>query len=267
MSRRKTNRRRVPLRVRLKSFSERVTLWLKTAVPYATAIGLFVAIPYVVYLGYDHVVSSQYFAAKTVEVTGLDRVERDRFLRDVGVLEGMNVFDVDTDRVQQAALLVPWIKKANVEVKLPNRVLMTVEEKTPSGVVRFQRQNWYVDATGQMIESNAVLTPEMPLITGLDMVDANELATRIRDGIAIDEALKVLDKKEEKLTLRASEIHFEPVLGYSVVLLDGVEVRLGFDQFGERLRRATRVLREQPKKVSYVLVDHGLNSNRVIVGQ
>ncbi len=266
MAKRKTNRRKRPLKIRVFSGLDVFKKLATNLVPVVTVVTILALVPLGVYFSYKFVVSSEHFALANVSIEGTERIHDSKLLEQMGVFPGMNVFDIHKERALHAAKLQPWAKEVKVDVRYPNALDIEITEHVPAAIVDFRMGLMFVDAQGTLIteanqkdiETNAQ-SNKMPYVSGtsrLNSVDAPAV---------FSEAIAVHTKMNEMGFGALSELNYDENLGFSAILFDGKEIRIGRDKFEKRLTRAKRVL-SQDDDIAYVLVDHALDSNRVIVG-
>jgi len=196
-----------------------------------------------VVLGGRWALTTHRFAVVAVEVRGASRVPPQRILEVSGIVHGTNLWRIDPDHVRSRLESLPEIRRADVVRELPNRVSIVVEERRPFTLVHAARLHW-LDEDGRLLgeESRAVAT-EVPVISGLS---EDELATmrtapgpRARAAIAL---IRALLRTGSALAAEISEIDMSRTEGPVLYTVDGVEVRLGSEEWEERLARLEGVL-------------------------
>jgi len=127
--------------------------------------------------------------------------------------------------------------------RFPNRVTLAVEERRPFTLAHAGRLHW-IDEQGVSLgaESRAV-APDAPVITGLGTADLGTgdgaPAPRVAAGISL---LRVLLRSETALLRQISEIDVSRPDGPVLYTVEGVEVRLGAEDWEARLGRLQGVL-------------------------
>ena len=118
-----------------------------------------------------------------VRIDGLVHTSTDAALAAVELREGVrpNVFRIRTDALQQALLALPAITRAEVEVVLPDRLGIAVEERRPIFVWRVGGSDHLVDVEGVLF---AVAGPALPV--GLPVVEDRRAGAVARLGERID---------------------------------------------------------------------------------
>jgi cell division septal protein FtsQ len=158
-------------------------------------------------------------------------------------VHGTNLWRIDPAQVRARLEALPEIRRADVVRELPNRVAIVVEERRPFTLVHAARLHW-LDEEGRLLgEERQAVATEVPVISGLS---EDELATmrtapgpRARAAIAL---IRALLRTGSTLAGEISEIDMSRAEGPVLYTVDGVEVRLGAEEWEERLARLEGVL-------------------------
>jgi cell division protein FtsQ len=187
--------------------------------------------------------TTERFAVVAVEVRGASRVPPQRILEASGIVHGQNLWRIDPERVRGRLEQMPEIRRADVIRELPNRVAIVVEERRPFTLVHAAKLHW-LDEEGRVLgdETRAVST-EVPVISGLSEEELVTMRTspgpRARAAIAL---IRALLRTGSALASEISEIDMSRAEGPVLYTVDGVEVRLGTEEWDERLARLEGVL-------------------------
>src|SRR5207302_1419257 len=97
--------------------------------------------------GLHWLLTTQRFAVATIEVRGISRVGPDQILAVAAIQQGTNIFKLDTMGVIDRVESLPEVRRADVVRELPNRVVISGEERRPftlvDGVeVRLGSEDW-----------------------------------------------------------------------------------------------------------------------------
>ena len=189
--------------------------------------------------------TSPRFAVTAVEVRGAGRVPEERVREVAGVAPGTNVFRVDTAAAAERLQQLPEVRHADVSRALPARVVISIEERRPFTLVHAGRLHW-IDEDGVAFgaEHRAVST-EVPIITGLtpEELAAMRSAPSAKARVAIG-LIRAIRGAHPSLLGEISEIDVSGSEGPLLYTLDGVEVRLGVDDWDGRLARLEGVLEQ-----------------------
>jgi cell division protein FtsQ len=194
--------------------------------------------------GVHWLLTTDRFAVKSVEVRGTSRVSPEQILEAADIPRGANIFRLDTTDVSGRVASLPEVRRADVVRELPDRVVISVEERRPFTLVHSGRLHW-MDEEGRLLGASlaTAVAPPMPVISGLS---ADELASmrtapspKARAAIAV---IRALLRTGNGLTAEISEIDMSRREGPVLYTVDGVEVRLGSEDWEERLGRLEGVL-------------------------
>jgi cell division protein FtsQ len=230
MGRQRSRPRRVsrPLRVLVRGLALGVTL---------TGLGV------AAFVAWDWVLRTPLLATRTVEVTGVRRLDEGAVLAAAGIEPGTNLFALDVLAAEGRVAALPGVRRAHVVRHLPDRVTVLVEEREPHALVNAGELHW-VDAEGYLVATDARPgSTGLPILTGVGAPapGADVPSESLRAGLAL---LHVLERTSGRLAARVSEVDLSRPHGPVLYLVDGIEVRLGSDAWADRLARLDGVLGE-----------------------
>ena len=194
-------------------------------------------------LGASWLLRSPRFAVASVDVTGQSRMTRAEIEAAAEITPGVNLFTLDTGAIVARLEALPLIQHAEVIKSLPNRVTLSVEERRPFTLVHAGKLHW-IDEGGMDLgpESRAVMLAA-PVLSGLSADDLgrseSDPSERAALGISL---LRLLRRFDTPLLRQISEIDMSRVEGPVLYTVDGVEVRLGQDDWEARIGRLQGVL-------------------------
>lgn len=107
------------------------------------------------------------FVLKDILVEGRKNVEADALRAATGFEEGAPLFALDIDRAQKKLEQNSWIEKAHIKRRLPDKIVITLEERKPAALWQHQKKIFVIDQTGNVLLDR----PEkehhlLPLIVG-----------------------------------------------------------------------------------------------------
>jgi cell division protein FtsQ len=197
-----------------------------------------------VILGAVHwVTTSPRFAVSSIDVRGASRVPVARILDAAAIAPGANLWTIDGRAVVARIEGLAEVRRADLVRELPNRVTIVVEERRPFTLVHAGRLHW-MDEDGRVLgEESRAVAPEVPVISGLSEDELASMRTspgpKARAAIAL---IRALLRSGSALTAEISEIDMSRAEGPVLYTVDGVEVRLGAEEWDERLARLEGVL-------------------------
>lgn len=226
-----------------------------------------------VFAGYRAAASASFFKVRNVEVQGTSRVSASEVQalvrRDV---EKTGVWKADLAGVSARLERLPWVRSVVVSRVLPDGIRVRISERVPRAVVR--------TASGRFrwVDENAVLLGEMLptdqipsfFLRGLNEEDA--AATRNENRERVQKFMELQrDWDAAGLSERVSEVNLIDIHDIRAQLAGDnsqIEVRLGSQDQGNRLKKALEVLDGQRQTshgglISYIDLSQG---RRAIVG-
>ena len=242
-------------------------------VPTVLKVALAVVVGVLIFVGYRAAASASFFQVRRVEVQGTSRVSKD----DVQLVvrreaDQAGVWNADLDSISEKLERLPWIKTAVVSRVLPDGLRVRVTERVPRAVVRTAsgRFRWIDDEAvmlGEMLPSDQI--PAF-FLRGLNEENSHtahqENRERVEKFMELQQAWDAAGLSE-----RVSEVNLIDVRDVRAQLAGDnsqIEVRLGAEDQGERLKKALEVLdvqRQTPRgqMISYIDMSQG---RRAIVG-
>ena len=195
------------------------------------------------------------FALAAVDVRGAHRVSVDRIVEAADLPAGISVFAVDPHEVAARVQALPEVRRADVIRELPNRMTIVVEERRPFTLLHSGRLHWVDEDARAMGEERQAVAAPVPLITGLTEDDVAAMRTapgpKAQTAIAI---IQTLLRSGSTLTEEIAEIDVRRSDGPVLHTVDGIEVRLGNEDWADRLARLEGVLAQVARDEAHVSV-------------
>ena len=217
-----------------------------------------------------YLMTSPRFSLEQVVMTGQKTRTKDALLARAGIKMGQNVFSIDLDAAKNKMLGDPYVKSAVLARRLPDTIVIDIEERVPAAVVALGESTFLVTREGEAFKRLEVGDPtDLPVITGIPA----ELAETDREGLAdkVRRALDVaVDYQQSTLSSKMplQEIHFEAGTGISLSVGSPVATLvLGGPPFRKKLEQASRValeLERRGQKPDAILLDNDARPERVV---
>jgi cell division septal protein FtsQ len=180
------------------------------------------------------------FAVERVEVAGQSQLSVDQVVAASGLSPGQNLFRLDARRAVAGVEALPMVRRAELVRAFPNRVTLLVEERQPFVLVHAWDLHWPAGGFYWVDEQGVPLGPETRAVA-LDapLVSAAGAADVAAAGVAL---IRTLMRAQSSLLKEISEVDVSRPEGLVLYMLDGVEVRLGREDWDDRLGRLGGVL-------------------------
>ncbi len=187
--------------------------------------------------------TSPRFAIGAVEVRGASRVPAERIVAAAGIAPGANLWAIEPREVLARIEAMPEIRRADLVRELPNHVTIHVEERRPFTLVHAARLHWLDEDGYQLGLETRAVTPAVPVISGLSEEELATMrtapSTKARKAIAL---IRALLRTGSALASEIAEIDVGRPDGPVLWTVDGIEIRLGNEEWEERLARLEGVL-------------------------
>lgn len=192
---------------------------------------------------YVYLLEDPFFRVREVAIEGCQKISQDALLP-LTHLEGMpNLFRMRLREVAQQLESHPWIEQVRVRKIFPNKIWIQVEERKPIAILLLE-ELYYIDTKGVIFSPVGERDDfNYPYLTGLnrEVMEKDQAKARHLIIKAL-ELLRLADKEKVSPLEEISEIHMEKTFGIECFTRsEGVEVRMGWDHFGEKLRRLSLV--------------------------
>ncbi|MBL7157823.1 MAG: cell division protein FtsQ/DivIB [Candidatus Omnitrophica bacterium] len=151
--------------------------------------------------------------------------------------KGRNVFEIDIDSIASSIESdYPVIKEAVVKRVLPNRLEIDIVSRVP--VARIKAHKIFpVDRSG-MILSPEIKSHDLPVITGFSMWTKIGTGEKLKNS-QLESAFSLIDALGESapgMNYKVSEIDVSNYKNLSFYLKNGIEVKIGGEDFSSRLK-------------------------------
>jgi cell division protein FtsQ len=195
--------------------------------------------------GIRWLLTSPRFTVAHVDVEGASRVGADRIRGAAAIAPGANLWRLDPAAIAARVAGLPELRRAEIIRRFPNRVVIVVEERRPFTLVHAGRLHW-LDEEGRLLDETAqAVSPSVPVVSGLSEAELASMRSdpspRVRDAISL---IRTLLRSGSALAAEISEIDVSRSDGPVLYTADAVEVRLGTEEWEERLARLERILRQ-----------------------
>lgn len=116
---------------------------------------------------YGRTQSDARFAVQTIEIDGAVHTPRESIDRITQRYRGLNLFQIDIARVQHDLGGLAWVRRIDIEKKLPDTLRIKIAERRPVALIKVGQRLLYVDEDGVSFAelSPAVGDDDLPLVT------------------------------------------------------------------------------------------------------
>ena len=122
-----------------------------------------------------------------IHVIGRKNLSAKQIINSIGLTQGSPILTIDLKQVQEKLLKIGWVKNVAVERKLPNIILIKLEEFSPFALLQVENTNYLVSSEGTKITSEGIgKFSHLPVIMGND---AEKNATKMLNILTSEPAL------------------------------------------------------------------------------
>jgi cell division protein FtsQ len=179
--------------------------------------------------------------AANVEASGLSEIKRAELLPVFGEDIGRNIFSVPLSARRKQLESIPWVQQATVMRYLPDRLSVSIVERTPVAFVRQGDQVELADADGVILSMPPAMMAQhhysFPVLTGIDARDS--LTSRRARMAVYQRFLSELDQTHQHFSTQVSEIDLSDPEDLRATMPEqgsDILVHFGEDHFLDRLQ-------------------------------
>jgi cell division protein FtsQ len=199
---------------------------------------------------YGSLLEDPFLRVREVEIEGCRKVKKEALLK-LAKMEGMpNLFMVRLDEIARRIESHPWIEQVRMRKVFPNKILIHVEERKPIAIIQLDGL-YYIDCQGEIFSSVGEGDEyNYPFFTGLSrqILEKNPVEGKRLIMKAL-ELLRITSQEKVSPLEEISEIYMEKTFGiHCFTKTEGVEVRMGWEQFEEKLKRLSLIWADLQKK-------------------
>jgi cell division protein FtsQ len=174
-----------------------------------------------------------------IAIQGLENVSRRQVMEVVGSDIGRNVFFIPLEDRKHQLEQIPWVESANVARLLPNRLQISIQERTPMAFVQVGAKIALIDSHGVVMEmpSKGAKGYSFPVLVGTG--ESEPLSTRAARMKIYSQLVRELDADGAHNSQDLSEVDLSDPEDVKITVSDPqgeVLVHLGSSGFAERFK-------------------------------
>ena len=209
-------------------------------------------------LGAISLVKSNIFNLTKVEIIGNTTLKDDQIIDLEKLVTNKNIFTYNLKKIRKEIVNNPYIEDAQVKIKLPNKIVITVKEIDIVAVLFNGNEYCYIDSSGNLIEKiNNLEENNDKIICSVDYTLSNNSIT-FKNQKEKDGMLKVLNIiKSEYLEKEVKQIEYTNEDEINIITKYGTKFLIVDDKELEyNIARASKILVDlQSKKINDGIVD------------
>lgn len=222
-----------------------------------------IAISSIVFFSYQALCRSNFFQIAAIEINGCQRLTEKEVLGLSGVDVHSNLVKLNVAQVEDRLARHSWIERVKVTRKWPDRLTISVKERSPAAIISLAAGLYYVDRQAVVFAPVGPMADlDYPVITGF----AGEIGRAQTESAALQGALLLIKyASQDNPNLPAQNISEISIRDKDMVLylMDRpFPIRLGQGDIWKKYKRLTKVLywlykRKEFDRVAYVYYAKG----------
>ena len=199
-------------------------------------VGTIVTIAASMIFAYNYMISSPYFRLEKTVIKGCTRVTEKEISALAGINPSQNILAINLGEIARRIKVNPWVADVSIEREFPNRLVIEINERKATALVKRNKSLYFMDCDGVIIEKlKNGEKADLPILTGF-----HENTDILKKSI---ELIACLSSNSNFPKIRnAAEIHGDDTFGFSLFTNGGICLELGFGNYGEKLKRLKPVM-------------------------
>ena len=196
--------------------------------------------------GYSFAVSSPYFRIKGTIIRGCKELTEKEVMALAAVKPLQTIFSINLKAMARRISSHSWVKSVAVGREFPNRLVIEVQERTALAMCKMGKDFYLLDKNGAFFKKlDANDDVDLPVLTGYSR-EGKMNAELLQKTVGL---LKHLTLSKSFPTINnVSEINLSEVTGLSLITDNGFCLKLGFDNYENKLHRLLPVVTALNKK-------------------
>lgn len=109
------------------------------------------------------------FTVKSILLTGRQQIPADELMARLGIRENTPILGIRIAESQQALMELPWVQSVAISRRLPDKIIVDLQERMPIALWQYKKKISLIDAAGVVLPSrNLGAWKHLPLVVGED---------------------------------------------------------------------------------------------------
>ena len=142
--------------------------------------------------------TSSLFDIQKITVENNSHYTTEQVIKLAGAKTGENLFQVSLPHMKDKLLTDPYIRSAKLKRKLPDQIVISVEERKEEAAVPYGSKFVIIDSEG-MVLRNADAEPALTILMGMKIINMKPgTPLEVEDNSSLTDTLKLLQKVKKK---------------------------------------------------------------------
>ena len=211
-----------------------------------------------------------YFKADNIEITGINLLTEEMVMEQASLSSGINILSLNLQSTRKRLLAHPDIEEADVQRKLPNGLVIRIEEHQPLAVIDLGRK-FFIDVKGKIYkECKRTESDQLPLVSGLAFSDLGITEQHYNDPYVAVMNILIMGRDSESILPNSSirRISVDREVGLTIYAYDEKKaIKLGYGNYADKYRRLEKVtlyLKNNHHVTDFDAIDL-MNADRIVV--
>ena len=219
---------------------------------------------FIMTLGSFCLLKSSLFNVIEVEVKGNKDLKKSQIINEEDLIDNKNIFTYNLKSIKKDIESNPYIKSADVSIKLPNKIVINVEEVKVVGLLSNSNEHCYIDVDGNLVEKINDLSENNDKIiisTKFSIEDANKIKFK-NDGDKKNILNLLSSIEDESLSVKIRKIEYKDDSNINLITKDGTIFLMSKDDnIKYNISRTSKILLDlQSKNIKSGIVDLTYNN-------
>lgn len=195
------------------------------------------------------ILKSDFFRVEKIEVFGNKILNVNKIVEFSNIGKGENIFKIDTKSIREKVEELPYVKEANIKIKLPDTVIIDIIEREETLAVKNISSYLIIDNEGYILKQVEDIDVQLPIVLGLKTGNM-QLGSNI---FSIPKVEVLVDFIEEGYRLNLlkliKEIDVEELNEVKIRLNNSIDIAFGsLDNVKYKLSMLEEILKDLEKK-------------------
>lgn len=215
-------------------------------------------------IGTCAILNSNLFIVKTIEIKGNYEISKEDIIKNSGISNKKNIFTYNLKGIKRRIEKNPYMENVNVKIKIPNKLIINIEEKNNVALLRNDKSYCYIDKYGELIEkSQGIKENNDKIIVDINynINDENNLIFKDEDAKKrLLYLLSLLDNN--KVYKKVKNINLKEKSIITMNTKDNIKILLSNkDDLDYNISRVNKILIDlQSKKINHGIIDLTYNN-------
>lgn len=196
------------------------------------------------------VAHSSLFYIRTIEVNGLSQLSREEIIEISDLEVGEQIYAANLGKAKTMISTNIWVQQVDVRRKLPNTVVIDVQERVPAAAVTTKDGLYVVDSTGVLLMKKKLLDGlSVLVVSGISDIPDDARLGQPLENAALNDALTVIRQMSEEVAAVVAEIDVTNTQKIIARTSFGVDIYLGDrSDFAAKFDLAMQIMKQEDGK-------------------